>query len=213
MKLKKILTIIFSIIGCVFVAILLAKVLDDYPSIILIIALIICAALVLILIVATFTKNPTSQEDTVNTPNTTKKERGVGYYAGRFLLFVFGIIVLYVLVLAGIWLYNFVSEYLHKDLPPNETFTDSNSLGQKETTYLFSDYPDRKITQYLDLTHGAHWEVLGEKGQKIFIQIPNGNIWEDESGINYARPITENGNFTFWEDPKNPGARGIKIKI
>jgi hypothetical protein len=54
---------------------------------------------------------------------------------------------------------------------------------------------------------------LGEPGQKIKIQTPNGDIWDDENGIEYKRSVTPNGYFIFWINPKYPGAKGVKITI
>ncbi len=224
MNIKKILTILFFVIGYILVEILLAKVLDDYPPIILIVVSIICAALfILIIIATTFTaKNPTSSvtatsNNTQATPvrpstqnNSSKKEHGAGYYFGKILMFVLVVVILCALAFGVVWFYNFACEYFHKQ--PTENTASANNSGQKETTYYFSDYPDGKISRYLDLTHGARWEILGEIGQIVLIKTPiGGKPWEDQHGVNYTRPVTPNGTFTFWADPKHPGALGIKI--
>ena len=140
--------------------------------------------------------------------NSSKKEHGAGYYFGVFLLLVLGAAILCALAFGGVWLYHFSCEYFHK--VPTETT--SNNSGQKETTYYFSDYPDGKISRYLDLTHGARWEILGEIGQIVLIDTPNGgDPWKDQHGVNYTRPVTPNGTFTFWADPKHQGALGVRI--
>ena len=81
------------------------------------------------------------------------------------------------------------------------------------TTYLFADWPNGKITLYLNLAHGTHWEVLGEKGQRIIVYPTNGEPFYDGPEMQQTGPVMRDGYFTFEVDPKHPGALGVKITI
>ena len=97
-----------------------------------------------------------------------------------------------------------------KEIPKNENIPQVGrentvvNIGKTKTLYRFADYPNGKITRFLNCN--AEWYP---KGGKIKYKTSSGKILTDEPGSAHYNDLEPAGNFIFWADDQS--AWGVEI--